>query len=115
MLKPKVVSETSISLADLKANLERIKARDTELNFRGQKTDEYLQIFANLSQSESHELKKKLDELQIPRLKEDIVIKLLDLLPANAEDLKVILQGYNLTLTADNLKKIIDVVEGYRK
>lgn len=115
MLKPKILSETPISLAHLKADLDRIKARDTELNFRGQKTDEHLQIFAKLTVDEADELKKKLDALEIPRLKEEIVIKLLDLLPSSSEDLKVIMQGYNLTLTADNLKKIADVIGEYKK
>lgn len=114
MIKPKVVSETPVSLPHLKAELERVKARDGELNFRGQKTDEYLQLFVKLSPEQADEMKKKLDDLQISRLKEEIVIKIIDLLPASVEDLKVIAQGYNLTLTADNLKKIADVVAEYR-
>lgn len=115
MLKPKILSETPISLSQLKSDLERVKTRDGELNFRGQKTEEHLQIFVKLSVDEANELKKKLDDLQIPRLKEEIIIKLVDLLPANSEDLKVIMQGYNLTLTADNLKKIADVIGEFKK
>ncbi len=115
MLKPKVVSESPISMAAMKAELETIKTRDGELNFRGQKTDEYLQQFVKLSDKDAEELTKKIDSLNVPRLKPDHVAKIIDVMPANVEDLKIILQGYSLAITNDNLNKIVEAVSEHAK
>ncbi len=115
MLKPKVISESPVSMAALKAELEVIKTRDGELNFRGQKTEEYLQQFVKLSKEDAEELSKKIEAINIPRLKAEHISKIVDLLPANVEDLKVILQGYSLAVTNDNLNKIVEAVSEYAK
>lgn len=115
MLKPKVVSESPISMAAMKAELEAIKARDTELNFRGQKTEEYLQQFVKLSDKDAEELAKKIEALGVPRLKAEHISKIIDVSPVNLEDLKIILQGYSLAITNDNLNKIAEAVAEYAK
>jgi len=55
-------------------------------------------------------LKDALLKLNISRLKDVQVNKIIDLLPKTPNELKVILQGYNLTLTNDQIKSIIDKV-----
>jgi DNA-directed RNA polymerase subunit F len=115
MLKPKVVSESPISMAAIKAELERIKERDSELNFRGQKTEEYLQQFVKLSKEDAEELSKKIESLNVPRLKAEHISKIIDVMPANVEDLKIVLQGYSLAITNDNFNKISEAVAEYAK
>ena len=36
-----------------------------------------------------------------------------DIIPETVDDLKMILQGYTLTVTNDNLKKIVDVTSKF--
>ncbi|MBN2421170.1 hypothetical protein JXB27_02730, partial [Candidatus Woesearchaeota archaeon] len=100
---------------DLQKELKSIKKRDTELGFRAQKTDEYLQKFAKLDEKKAAELKKKIEELNIPRLREEHISKLIDILPADAEEVRMVLSAYATTVTNENLVKLADVIKDYRK
>jgi DNA-directed RNA polymerase subunit F len=110
MTKPQVVSEKPVSMAEVKEEIGKIKKRDKELNFRSNRTEEYLNIFVKLSPKDAAELKKKLEKLKIPRLGEEHIVKVIDILPKTVEELKVVLQGYPLTITKENMKKIVDAV-----
>jgi DNA-directed RNA polymerase subunit F len=114
-MKVKVTGEEPISIYDLQKSLELIKARDTELGFRAVKTEEYLQKFAKLEQKQVDELKKKLEGLGIARLKPEHVSKLIDLLPVDSEDIKLVLSAYSVTITNENIMKIADVIKEYKK
>jgi len=113
MARIEIVSETPITMAEAKHEIEKIKKRDTELNFRSLKTDEYLGSFTKLDKKTSDEIYKKIDELQLPRMKREHIIKIIDLMPEDVEELKVVLQGYTLTLSSENLKKIADIIAPY--
>ena len=106
-----IMSETPINMAQLKEELAKIKKRDKELNFRATKTEEYLNQFVTLKNP--NELVEKLTKLDIPRLKENHINKIVDTLPATVKDLKVILHGYTLTVNNENLKKIADTVNSF--
>ena len=106
-----LVSEVSMCANELKKHLGKIKDRDKELDFRAAKTEEYLSQISTTEKSE--QLFKKLLDLGIPRLKESYIHKIIDIMPAAPRDLKVVLQGYSLTLSNDASKKIIDVVKEF--
>ena len=106
----KILSETAISMNQLQEELTVIKKRDKELSFRSAKTDEYLQQFSDLEPKKAKDLFHKIEKLEIPRLKESHIIKIVDLAPKSIDGLKVILQGYTITITNDNMKKIVELV-----
>jgi len=106
-----IVSEKPISISELKQELEKIKKRDKELNFRAVRTEEYLQHF--VTSKDSAELAKKLEALKIPRLKETHIIKIIDIMPKTLDELKTILQGYTITVNNENLKKIVETVSKF--
>lgn len=114
MTKPEVLSETPITMVELKSELDKIKKRDEELNFRANKTDEYLSQFLEVSTKKGKELKEKLVSMDISRLKEEHITKIVDVMPQTVEELKVLLQGYVLTVSQDNMKKIIGVVKEFK-
>jgi DNA-directed RNA polymerase subunit F len=113
MSEIKTLSETPVTMAELSDELSKIKKRDGELNFRANKTDEYLSQFGKLNPKKTKELQEKIQKMAIPRIKETHICKIVDLMPTNVESLKVILQAYMVTITNDNLKKIVDVVKEY--
>ena len=114
-MKPEILEETSLNLVEMKNALEGIQKRDGELSFRGNKTLDYLNQFTLLKDKPAKELKGKLVALAIPRLKDVHVNKIIDVMPKYLEDLKVLLQGYTITVKEDHLKKIIETVSEYRK
>lgn len=114
-MRTTVISEEPISTFDLKKELAHIKKRDAELGFRAAKTEEYLNTFAKLDEKKTEEIKKKIIELNIPRLKSEHICKLLDILPADLEDVRLVLNSYPLTITNENLVKIADVIKQHKK
>ena len=113
MTQPIVLDEKPINMSELKEEVEKIKKRYKELNFRVQKTGEYLNEFMPLSGNKGKELFDKLMKLNIPRLKEIHINKIIDILPSNINELKAVLQAYTLTISNENLKKIVETVSSF--
>ncbi|MBI4140319.1 hypothetical protein HY485_00620 [Candidatus Woesearchaeota archaeon] len=114
-MKFKIISEASVGLHEVNEELSRIKTRDKELSFRAQKTSDYLEQVNTMSAAKSKELFRQLTKLEVPRLKEQHVLKLVDVLPATLKDVKTVLQGYAVTVTNENLKKIADTITDVAK
>ena len=115
MVKPTILEETPMNVVEVKDELAKIEKRDKELTFRANKTKEYLNSVVTMKTKESKELYKKLEDLNIPRMKDIHIHKIIDVLPASVEELKTIVQSFTLTVNQDNLKKIVKVVSEYTK
>lgn len=108
-----ILSETPIDTYQLKEELSKIKKRDKELNFRSQKTEDHLaQIITHKG---VEQLFDKISKLNISRLREQQIHKIIDLLPTTPKDLKVVLQGYTVSVSAENMKKIVDEINKFLK
>lgn len=108
-----ILGETAMTMAEVQEHLKLIKKRDGELNFRANKTEENLNAIVEIKYIDAIKLKKELTELEIPRLKDVHMSKIVDILPKTVDELKMVLQGYTITVNNDNLKKILEVVQGY--
>ena len=56
---------------------------------------------------------EKVSKLEIPRLKEQHIHKIIDIMPATIKDLKFAMQGYTISLSNENMKKVVDVVSAF--
>lgn len=106
-----VISEKPLTMAELKEKLAKIEKRDKELGFRANKTKEYLGNFA-LKEKNVAAIKKKMEALEIPRMKDRHIAKLIDMNPKDADSIKVILSGESLTLKEEDYAKIVDALQG---
>ena len=114
-MNPEMISQEPITLVEVQERLKKSK-KDSELNYRAQKTHDYLihnTLIKNSKQAK--ELKKKLEELNILRLKENHIVKLIDTMPVSSEETKSVLSAYPISVTNDNLKKIVDTIDEFRK
>ena len=111
MTETQVISEAPINIYQLKKELERIKKRDNELNFRANRTDDYLNQIAPLKKTD--ELFDRIMKLNIPRLRDLHVNKIIDISPTTVNELKVVLQGYTITLNNESMKKIVDAINEF--
>ncbi|MBW2976007.1 hypothetical protein KY347_01020 [Candidatus Woesearchaeota archaeon] len=105
---PEILSETPVNTQQLKEELDRIKKRDDELNLRAAKTEEHLEHIG--TNKNAGALFDKINKLNISRLKEQHINKIIDIMPATVKDLKVVMQGYTISLSNENMKKIVDLV-----
>jgi len=108
-----ILEEKPIHLAELKIKLDKIETRDKELGFRATKTKEYLKKFAKLNQKESQELIEKINSLNIPRIKDRQITKIVDLIPTGLDEIRMIFAGEITTITPENMQQILDVVKEY--
>ncbi|MEK6937758.1 MAG: hypothetical protein AABX04_01810 [Nanoarchaeota archaeon] len=115
MPNPQFVEQKALSLSEVKLVLHDLEKRDEQLNFLSNKTKDYLDAFPPLSNPKREDLLKKLNELGVTRLKEEISAKIVDFLPKNTNDLKVIIQAYNLTLSKKDQDSIVEVVSKFVK
>ncbi len=111
----KVIKETPITIVELKQKIEQIKKKEKEPNLRVQKTEEYLNLFVHLKLEKAKELKEKIVKLDVPRLKDEHITKIIDILPMEVDDLKSLLQGYTITVSKENLQKIVEVIRDVTK
>ncbi|MFW6230595.1 MAG: hypothetical protein ACOC32_01070 [Nanoarchaeota archaeon] len=110
-----VINKEPLSLTEVKDALDKVKKRDEELNFRSNKTYEFVKSLPLLTKKDYTALYKKIEELEIPRLKDFHIKKIIDVMPVNADDLKMLLSGYTLTVNSDNMKKIIEALKEFKK
>jgi|SRR3989338_6265587 len=110
MPAPLFVSETPLALAEVKAILHAAEKRDGSLNFLSNKAKEQQEVFVTLSKEKKEELYAKLSGLNLTRLKEEHFCKIIDFLPQNVEELKVILQSYPLSLSKKDQESIVAAV-----
>ena len=114
MSKPEVLEKKPVGMYEVKEELKKIKKRDGELSFRGAKTDEYVTAFSHTKKKDADELFDKLVKLKVPLLKEQHLLKIVDLLPRTEAELKLILQGYSsMAPNKENLKKLMSAVKPY--
>ncbi|MFH1064742.1 MAG: hypothetical protein V1729_06670 [Candidatus Woesearchaeota archaeon] len=111
MTKPGIIDETPINMATLKEELKKIKKRDDALNFRAEKTEEYLNQFVDIKEKDAKDICTKIEALDIPRLKPEHIVKLVDILPTTPDEVKLVLQGYTITVTKENLKRVADAIQ----
>ena len=113
MPREKILGEQPLTMGELKKHLESIQKRDGELNYRATRTLEYLNHLPLAKETEK--ILAKIVELNIPRLKELHVAKIVDLMPTTVDEVKMALSGYIVTVNQDNLKKILTVLDEFRK
>ncbi len=72
---------------------------------------DYLKKFTKLSKAKAEELKDKLHNLNNIKLKEENIIKIVDFLPKDSEDLQKLFT--EVTLNEEETNAILDIVKGY--
>jgi DNA-directed RNA polymerase subunit F len=113
MANPKFIEQENVSLGEVKVTLEKIEKRDEELNYLSNKAKEYLDAFVKLDTKQREELQKKLEGLDLTRLKEDHITKIIDFLPKDIEELKIVLQAYPLSMPKKDQEEIVKVVKNF--
>ena len=111
MAETEIKNESPIALAELKEKLEMIKKRDKDLGFRANKTLEYIEQFLPKKSKDVVAKKKALIDLNIGRLRDRHIVKMLDVMPEDLDSVKAVLAGENVTLKQEDLKKILEVVQ----
>jgi|TARA_Y100000310_G_scaffold344273_1_gene456133 DNA-directed RNA polymerase subunit F len=104
-----IIEKKPTSIPEMKENIDFIKKRDKELNFRAKKVEEYIN---NVPKTKTYkELKQDLESAGITRLRDKHITLIINILPTDIDSLRIILSSENLTLKQEDLEKILTIVK----
>ena len=83
------------------------KDKDSETDVIG-----FINKFVKMKPAEAKEMREKLVALNLMKLKTEYIVKIIDLLPENQEELNKIF--VDVSLDEDEIKKILDIVKEYK-
>ena len=75
-------------------------------------TEGFIKKFIKVDSKDASELKNKLNSLDLMKLKEEHIAKIIDIFPENTEDLNKIFVG--VSLDEDETKKILETVKEFK-
>jgi len=111
MSELKVMSEKPIGAFDLVNELKEIKKKSKELSPKAQKTLDYLNAMGFIDSKKAKGLWDKIVELNIPRLKERHIIKILEIMPEDMDSMKMVFSGENITIKQEDLNRILSLLK----
>jgi DNA-directed RNA polymerase subunit F len=95
-------------------SLSMVEAEEyTKDNENSAELNKFIKKFAGLDLKKAKELRKKLLELNLMKMKSDHASKIIDILPETAEDLNKIFA--DVGLDENEIQKILDTVKGFIK
>ena len=106
-----ILKEEFVPITKVKEILDKIKDK----NYEQKLAYEHAKKFSKLDVKKAEALIKELSELQMRKLKDDQIVKIVDLMPKDVEDLKVILAKSQIPFKDEELNKIMEIVKKYEK
>ena len=87
--------------------------KDTAENEKKSQIEIYLKKFLKTTPEQAKKIKEELEKLDLLKLKNEHVVKIIDLLPVDASDLNKIFT--DVSLTEDETNNILDIVKKSKK
>jgi DNA-directed RNA polymerase subunit F len=103
-----IVEERFVSWSDAKKILEK-KAKEKELGYEQKNALEHLRKFSKLTQKAIDAMESDLGKIE--RLKEKHRVAIIDMLPREDDELKMLFANEIVTISDDDKKKIISIVK----
>ncbi|MBR9680296.1 MAG: DNA-directed RNA polymerase subunit F [Candidatus Altiarchaeota archaeon] len=105
-----IIEKKPVSVAKAKEILTKVKKKNYEQNL----AFEYVNKFAKLNGEKADELFEELNEAGIPRIKPRNIVKLIDIMPRTAEELRAVFAKEDLALSKADTDKVIELLGKYR-
>ncbi|VVB52573.1 RNA polymerase Rpb4 [uncultured archaeon] len=113
----KVQDERPVPLAEVKGILKRKEkeySQDSkEMLYEQRRALEHSTQFARLSAKDTADLSKQLKELSLS-LPQESIVKIVDLLPADVDDVRAIFAKERFKYSEEDIKQITELVAKYR-
>lgn len=124
MIVKEIINERVMTLAEAKDILTALKRsgegkkteegeeeEEEEIRYERRKAHEHTTKFAKLGAGKSRALINEL--LRLAKMKEEIAVRIADLMPKSANEVRAIYAKERFTLTEADLEKILDLVAKY--
>ncbi len=97
-----IINKTPLTLAEVKENT---KDMENEI------MQNYIKAFVKMSKSDAHKCADEIRALNNPKIKEEHIMKIIDFLPKDAEDLGKIFM--DVTLSEEESNAVLEIVKKY--
>jgi DNA-directed RNA polymerase subunit F len=94
-----------ITLAEAR---ELLKKADTD---KAKAISDFIKRFTKLSASDVQKLRKALESLNIAKLRDEDIVRLIDFKPEDAEDVRKIFAGSEFSLDQDEITKVLEALK----
>lgn len=102
-----IKKQEPLSLAETRKILEKLDVDSPRIK----KTLEYLKKFSKRKPEKVSEVVKKLNEAGITRLKQQHIVKIADIMPETAPELRSIFFGEEVSLDTNETEKILQIIK----
>lgn len=72
----------------------------------------FIKKFLNLKEGQGEEIREKIEELGLLKVKKENIAKIIDLMPENQEDINKIFE--DVSLDENEANKILDIIKQYK-
>lgn len=109
MIGKEMISEKPADISTVKDLLSKRK-KDSEFTFEQKVTYEYVDEFAPKKSAAA----KAMEKLKEEGVDDKMAVKLMDAMPANATEVKLIFEKVRFTLSDEKISKILDALSGLK-
>jgi DNA-directed RNA polymerase subunit F len=102
-----IINTQSLSMAEAMEYIKKSADEDSKADITG-----FIKKFNKLSFKDAKELKGKLNELNLMKLKKEHISKIIELMPENAQDLNKIF--IDVSLDENETKRILETVKEFK-
>ena len=106
-----LLNEKPMSMAEMKQKIAAVEKRDGTLNFRATRVKDYVEQFAAIKPEEAVKIRERMANLDIPRLRDRHITKIIDVNPKDVNSLKIVFAGEALTLKPEEFEKIFGALK----
>jgi DNA-directed RNA polymerase subunit F len=106
----KVESEKTITWAEVRKVLEK-KEKEKELSYEQKNALDHLRKFSKISEKSAGEMAEELSKIE--RLKEKHITSIINHMPQELEDMRVLFANEVVNLSDEDKKKVISIVKKY--
>lgn len=107
----KIITAKPIQMAAAKEIMIK-KEKQKELTYEQKLAAEHLTKFTKLAEKDAEKLIKELSE--VIKTSDETLVSIVDLLPKDRDELRMIFSRENFSLKDDEINKILEIVKKYR-
>jgi DNA-directed RNA polymerase subunit F len=100
-----ILNKEPLSMTETKQFLRKQEEKEAELNA-------FIEKFVKGNKEKTEDFKKKLESLELIKVKPKEISKIIDMLPMDEEDLNKIFT--DVSLDEDETKKILDIIKEFK-
>ena len=100
-----IINNVPLSMAEVTEYAEKDKESEKNVNA-------FIKKFTKLNAKEAKKLRKKLEELELMKMGEKHVCKIMDVMPENSEEVNKIF--IDVSLNEDETKKILETIQEFK-